>query len=72
MIYHDPSRRQFLTGAAATLAIGPAFAQASANERMNLAIIGFGKRAYPILPQALRQPDTQVVAVCEIEGKPPR
>ena len=63
-----PTRRHFLAGAAATLAIGPSLAKSSANGRLNLAIIGFGKRAYRILPQTLRNPDVQVVAVCEIES----
>jgi predicted dehydrogenase len=68
MLYSNPSRRLFLKGAAATLAIGPSLARESANERLNIAFIGYGKRARKVLPEVLRQPDTQVVAVCEIEG----
>ncbi len=62
------TRRRFFTGAAATLAMGPTFARAAANERLNIAFIGYGKRAYRVLPQVLNQPDTQVVAICEVEG----
>lgn len=62
------TRRHFLTGAAATMAIGPSFAREAANERLNIAFIGYGKRAYGVLGQTLRQPNTQVVALCEIEG----
>jgi predicted dehydrogenase len=63
------TRRHFLAGAAATLAVGPSYAQAAANERINIAFIGYGKRAYSVIGQTLRQPDTQVVAVCEVEGE---
>jgi predicted dehydrogenase len=62
------TRRRFFAGAAATLAMGPSFAQAAANERLNIAFIGYGKRAYRVLGQVLIQPDTQVVAICEVEG----
>lgn len=68
MIVPSVSRRHFLAGAAATLALGPSTARAAANERLTIAFIGYGKRAYNILPQILRQPETQVVAVCEVEG----
>jgi predicted dehydrogenase len=67
---HRPitTRRQFLKATAATLATGSVFGRESANERLNVAFIGYGKRAYRVLPQVLRQPDTQVVAICEVEG----
>lgn len=62
------TRRQFLKATAATLATGSVFGRESATERFNVAFIGYGKRAYRVLPQVLRQPDTQVVAICEVEG----
>jgi len=68
MNYETTSRRRFLQGAAATFAIGPCFAREGANGRLNIAFIGYGKRAYGVLNQVLRQPDTQIVAICEVEG----
>lgn len=68
MIYSTTSRRLFLKGAAATFAMGPCFARESPNGRLNIAFIGYGKRAYGVLNEVLRQPDTQVVAICEVEG----
>jgi predicted dehydrogenase len=63
------SRRRFLTGAAATAAFGPSLLRAApASERLNIAFIGYGKRAYAVMGQALRDKDVQVVAVCEVEG----
>jgi predicted dehydrogenase len=62
------SRRRFLTGAAAAAVFGPTMARAAANERLNIAFIGYGKRAYGVLGEALRQPDVQVVAICEVEA----
>ena len=69
---HKPiifSRRRFLTGAAATAAFGPSILRASpANERLNIAFIGYGKRAFGVMGHALRQADVRIVAVCEVEG----
>jgi predicted dehydrogenase len=63
------SRRRFLTGAAATAALGPALLKAApANGRLNLAFIGYGKRAFGVMDHALRLPDVRIVAVCEVEG----
>ena len=66
------SRRRFLTGAAATsatAAFGPSVLRAApANERLNLAFIGYGKRAFGVMNHALRQADVRIVAVCEVEG----
>jgi hypothetical protein len=61
------SRRRFLTGAAATAALGPSLLKAApANGRLNLAFIGYGKRAYGVMDHALRQADVRIVAVCEV------
>lgn len=69
---HDPvlfSRRRFLAATAATAALGPSILRAApANERLNIAFIGYGKRAYAVMDQALRQADVRIVAVCEVEG----
>lgn len=63
------SRRRFLAGAAATAALGPAILRAApANGRLNIAFIGYGKRAYSVMGHALRQSDVRIVAVCEVEG----
>jgi predicted dehydrogenase len=63
------SRRRFLTGAAATAAFGPSLLKAApANARLNIAFIGYGKRAYGVMNHALRLPDVRIVAVCEVEG----
>jgi predicted dehydrogenase len=62
------TRRQFIAGTTATLLFGRSIARAAANERIQIAFIGCGKRSYGALDQTLRQGDTQVVAVCEVEG----
>lgn len=63
------SRRRFLTGAAAAAALGPSLLRAApANGRLNIAFIGYGKRAYGVMSHALRQADVRIVAVCEVEG----
>ena len=63
------SRRRFITGATAFAAFGPSLSHAApAGDRINIAFIGYGKRAYRVMAEALRQKDVQVVAVCEIEG----
>ncbi len=63
------SRRRLLAGAFATAALGPSMLVAAPkNDRLNVAFIGYGKRAYAVLGHALRQADVRVVAVCEVEG----
>jgi predicted dehydrogenase len=63
------SRRRFLTGAAATAAFGPSILHAAPTEkRLNIAFIGYGKRAYAVMGQALREKEVRIVAVCEVEG----
>lgn len=73
-------RRQFIkAGLAASVALGapaiiPARAlgaaeKAPANSRINVAFIGVGRQAYfANLPPFLARPDTQVVAVCEVDA----
>lgn len=68
------SRRTFLKS---TAAAAPTIVAASAlggttravpNDRLNVAIIGCGKMANNYhIPQLLKQPDVQVVAVCEVD-----
>lgn len=68
-IFTSFSRRRFLTGAAATAALGPSILRAApANGQLNIAFIGYGKRAYAVMGHALRQADLRIVAVCEVEG----
>lgn len=63
------SRRRLLTGALATAALGPSFLKAATpKERLNIAFIGYGRRAYVVMAHALKQADVRIVAVCEVEG----
>jgi predicted dehydrogenase len=74
------SRRRFLRGSLAATAslaapaILPARAlgaegKTAANSRINVAMIGIGRQAYfANLPPFLAHPDTQVVAVCEVDA----
>lgn len=70
----NSNRRQFLQTSAAALA--PTFVpscvlgtpnQAAANDRTNVGIIGLGSRGFNLLDSFLRQPDTQVVAICDVD-----
>lgn len=65
---HRFTRRRFLAGTAAAAAFGPALTRAAAYDRINIAFIGYGMRGFSKLNETLRQNDTQVVAVCEVEG----
>ena len=68
--YSSFSRRRFFTGVAATAVLGPTILRAApANERLNIAFIGYGKRAYGVMDHFLRQADVRIVAVCEVEGE---
>lgn len=63
------SRRRFLAGATATAAFGPSILKANpANAPLNIAFIGYGKRAYGVMNHTLQQADVRIVAVCEVEG----
>jgi predicted dehydrogenase len=72
------TRRDFLKGAAATAAgviaaptiitstaLGSA-KRSSANERINMGVIGCGERGCYVMKAFLAQPDTHVVAVCDV------
>ncbi len=69
------SRRRFLatsTLGVAALAASPgvlrAWQRVAANDRLTVALIGCGKMANDYhLPELLRQPDVQLVAVCEVD-----
>ncbi|MCD8534257.1 MAG: Gfo/Idh/MocA family oxidoreductase [Verrucomicrobia bacterium] len=69
------SRRSFLRTLAGTLAItgspffiGTSFSQSKspASSRIRIGVIGYGKRARPLMNSALKQPDTQIVAISEV------
>lgn len=63
------SRRRFLAATAATAAFGPSLLRAEpAKERLNIAFVGYGKRAYAVMGQAMREKDVRIVAVCDVEG----
>ncbi|MFZ5831726.1 MAG: Gfo/Idh/MocA family protein [Planctomycetota bacterium] len=63
------TRRDFLssTGAAATVCLLGSQAR-GANERISIAFIGVGNRGKQLLPVALKQPELQVVAVCDVKA----
>ena len=79
MIRKRNSRRHFLkniaSGAAATPWIVPATAvghegRAAPSQRITVALIGAGKMANDYhIPEILRMPDAQMVAVCEVDAK---
>jgi len=62
------TRRDFaktLVFAGASTALGTARA-AGANERVRLGLIGAGNRGDQVLDAFLKQPDAEVVAVCDL------
>ncbi len=71
------SRRQFLRSASAALVAAPAIApaialglggRAAASERITVGFIGAGKMANDFhLPELLKQPDVQALAVCDVD-----
>lgn len=67
------SRRHFLAGttaAAAAAAISPRLAVAanrSANDRINLGVIGLGSRGYNLIDAFVQQDDCRIVAVCDVD-----
>ncbi len=75
------TRRQFMKGAAATaagIAAAPnvitsaalgAAKRAPASERIVMGVIGLGGRGQGVMKAFMNQPDTQVVAVCDVMGK---
>ncbi|MDX9973117.1 MAG: Gfo/Idh/MocA family oxidoreductase [FCB group bacterium] len=77
----QPSRRQFLKGAAtavAGLAVAPniitsgalgANGRAAASERLTVGVIGMGGRGQYDTGAFMSQPDTQVLAVCDVIGE---
>ncbi len=69
------SRRRFLQSTAATMAL-PLFvprhvlgddSNPSANEKIRIGAIGVGKMMFDHLPEFLREPRVQVVAVCDVD-----
>ncbi len=63
------SRRQFLGSLAATMVMAPMILRAAPRrERLQIAFIGYGKRAYGVMNHALGQKDVRIVAVCDVEG----
>ncbi|MEA3365359.1 MAG: Gfo/Idh/MocA family oxidoreductase [Candidatus Hydrogenedentes bacterium] len=71
-----PTRRTFLRtvlGAAVAPALVPWTALGAArpapSERIGIGIIGLGSRGFNLLHSFLREPDAQVVAVCDVDSK---
>ncbi|MEM7230729.1 MAG: Gfo/Idh/MocA family oxidoreductase [Planctomycetota bacterium] len=62
------TRRQFLAQSTGALLLGSSYARSAPSERLNIAFIGCGKRSYGAVGRVLSQSDTQVVAVCDVEG----
>ena len=72
----DLSRRRFLQsalGLAALPALTPLAAQAAprvaANERITVGAIGLGGQGFGDMMAMLHQPDTQIVALCDVDSK---
>jgi predicted dehydrogenase len=69
------TRRQFIQTVAAAGVAGPLILassgqlRAAPNERLNLGVIGTGKRAGELLGTFLSRPDVQVVAVCDVHAE---
>ncbi|MCA9029433.1 MAG: Gfo/Idh/MocA family oxidoreductase [Planctomycetaceae bacterium] len=73
---HSVSRRRFLQGASASLAVPLIVSsralgddtKAAANERINIGLIGIGKMMFGShLPHFVKMPELQVVAVCDVD-----
>src|SRR6478672_1013069 len=72
----NKSRRQFLTDSSKTLAsitLSPLVTasvipkKGSANEKINIALIGAKSQGFADLRQALKQPNVECVAICDID-----
>jgi len=61
------SRRQFLKSSAALAALSPLTARPAASERITVGVIGCGARGFANLRGLLKEPDAQVVAVCDVD-----
>jgi predicted dehydrogenase len=62
---HQLSRRSFLI-ASACLSV-PAFAQRSANDRIQIGVIGLGSRGFNLVDDLIRhQSEARIVAVCDV------
>lgn len=70
----DSTRREFLKGAAAAVISGPciiscaaprAYKHVAPSERVTMGCIGVGGRGTAVMKAFLKQPDAQVVAVCD-------
>lgn len=71
MDHHSTSRREFMTtvaaaGLASPLLLDRAVRAASANDRLTLGFIGVGTMGRGHLGNFVRQPDVQVVAICDV------
>ena len=68
-----PTRRQVLAGLSAAAALGPtmltgrSWAQAKANETINVLAIGCGRRAQPLIGQFFKDPRFRIIAVAEVD-----
>jgi len=65
-----PSRRSFLKSSAASaaaIATSSAIARPAASERITVGVIGCGARGFANLRGLLKEPDAQVVAVCDVD-----
>ena len=65
------SRRRFLKTAAATIAVpyfvpASVFGQNAPSNRIAMGCIGVGNQGLPILERFMKQPDCQIVAVCDV------
>ena len=63
-------RRDLLTKSAlfgVPLILPSGLRAAEANGKINLGVIGLGRRSFPLLPQFLRESEVKVVAVCDVD-----
>ncbi|MCZ2156337.1 MAG: twin-arginine translocation signal domain-containing protein, partial [Bryobacterales bacterium] len=68
---HEQSRRQFLgkSAAAATAlaASRTAFAQGSASDRVNIAVVGLHGRGTAHIREFAKIPNVRIVALCDVD-----
>lgn len=61
------TRRHFLKSSAALAALAPLSARPAASERITVGVIGCGARGFANLHGLLKEPDAQVIAVCDVD-----
>jgi predicted dehydrogenase len=65
----DTNRRNFIKAAAAAPAIRTAMAQGGANERINIAVVGFHGRGRSHIQTFAKMPGVRVAALCDVDER---